>query len=124
MMLLVSEQQQTEQGEESGIERRRGLRIAQTRPVKVLEPSIGRYYGGQTQDISSTGLRLELPASALVRAGKVINIHVGLGASGSALANRRQMMPARVVWIDRSQPGKLSAGIEFVATTSAHLDAA
>jgi hypothetical protein len=123
-MLLVSEQQTEQQGEESGIERRRGLRIAQQRPVKVLEPSIGRYYPGQTQDVSSTGLRLELPASALVRAGKVINIHVGVGTSGSVLANRRQMMPARVIWIDRSQPGKLSAGIEFVATTSAHLDAA
>jgi hypothetical protein len=123
MMLLVTEQQ-TEQGEESGIERRRGLRIAQQRPVKVLEPSIGRYWGGQTQDVSSTGLRLELPASAAVRPGKVINIHVGLGETGSALANRRQMMPARIVWVDRSQPGKLAAGIEFVATTSAHLDAA
>ena len=124
MMLLVNEQHQTEQGEENGIERRRGLRIAQQRPVKVLEPSIGRYYPGQTQDVSSTGLRLELPASAMVRPGKVINIHVGVGATGSALANRRQMMPARVVWVDRSQPGKLAAGIEFVATTSAHLDAA
>src|SRR5690242_16447948 len=119
MMLLVSEQQaEQQQGEESGIERRRGLRIAQQRPVKVLEPSIGRYYGGQTQDVSTTGLRLELPVSAPVRAGKTLNIHVGLGATGGALANRRQMIPCRVVWIDRSQPGKLSAGIEFLATTS------
>jgi hypothetical protein len=124
MMLLVSEQQTEQQSEESGIERRRGLRIAQQRPVKVLEPSIGRYYGGQTQDVSTTGLRLELPVSAPVRPGKTLNIHVGLGATGGALANRRQMIPCRVVWIDRSQPGKLSAGIEFLATTSAHLDAA
>ncbi|HTL27710.1 MAG TPA: PilZ domain-containing protein [Tepidisphaeraceae bacterium] len=123
MMLLVSEQQ-TEQNEESGVERRRGLRIEQQRPIKLLEPSLGKYYGGQTKDVSSTGLRLDLPVSAAVRPGKLVNIHVGVGASGGVLANRRQMIPARVVWIDRSQPGKLSAGIEFLASISARLDAA
>ena len=106
-------------------ERRRGLRIAQHRPVKVFEPSASRYFPGQTQDVSATGLRLELPISAPVIPGKVLNIHVGLSESGSALANRRSMIPARVVWVDRSQRGsKLIAGIEFVATTDAHLEAA
>ena len=124
MMLLVSEQQTEQQSEESGIERRRGLRIAQQRPIKLLEPSIGRYYGGQTQDVSSTGLRLELPAGAAVRPGKIVNIHVGVGNTGGVLANRRQMIPARIIWVDRSQPGKIGAGIEFMASISAHLDAA
>src|SRR5437016_4181021 len=106
-------------------ERRRGLRIAQHRPVKVFEPSASRYFPGQTEDVSATGLRLELPMSAPVIPGKLLSIHVGLSDSGSALANRRQMIPARVVWVDRSQPGnKLMAGIEFVATTGAHLEAA
>ena len=122
----------TELGEQIGevessnpAERRRGLRIHQQRPVKVFEPSASRYYPGQTEDVSATGLRLELPLSAPVIPGKLLSIHVGLGESGAALANRRQMIPARVVWIDRSQPGnKMMAGIEFVATTAAHLDAA
>ena len=106
-------------------ERRRGLRIQQHRPVKVFEPSAARYFPGQTEDVSATGLRLELPLSAPVIPGKLLSIHVGLSESGSALANRRSMIPARVVWVDRSQPGnKLMAGIEFVATTGAHLEAA
>jgi hypothetical protein len=108
------------------VERRRGLRIAQNRPIKVLEPTSARYFGGQTADISSTGLRIELPVSAPVRPGKVLSIHVGLNLAGESLANRRQMIPAKVVWVDRSRgsTGKLTAGIEFLATIAAHLDAA
>jgi PilZ domain-containing protein len=106
-------------------ERRRGLRIAQHRPVKVFEPSASRYFPGETQDVSATGLRLALPMSAPVLAGKLLCVHVGLSEFGSALANRRSMIPARVVWVDRSQRGSmLIAGIEFVATTDAHLEAA
>src|SRR5438552_8762209 len=107
------------------IERRRGLRIHQARPVKVFEHAASCYYGGQTYDISATGLLLELSASAVVRPGKVLSIHVGLSDSGSCLANRRQMIPARVVWVDRSYgDGKLVMGVEFVTSIAAHLDAA
>src|SRR5262245_11851271 len=106
------------------VERRRGLRIAQHRPVKVFEPSASRYFPGQTEDVSATGLRIELPISAPVIPGKLLSIHVGLSETGSALANRRSMIPARVVWVDRSEPGtKLIAGIEFVATNGAPLEA-
>jgi hypothetical protein len=85
-----------------------------------------RYFGGQTADISSTGLRIELPVSAPVRAGEVLSVHVGLNRAGETLANRRGMMAAKVVWVDRSRAGtgKLLAGIEFVASSAAHLDAA
>ena len=132
MMLLAREAALAESGEREaerqGIERRRGLRIAQARPVKVFEATSARYFGGQTEDISATGLRIELPASAPVRPGKVLSIHVGLNASGEALANRRQMIPAKVVWVRRSAPGttgaKLMAGIEFLASIAVHLDAA
>jgi hypothetical protein len=108
-------------------ERRRGLRVRQARPVKVYEAAGARYFGGQTEDISATGLRIELPASADMRPGEVLNIHVGLNRGGSMLANRRQMMPARVVWVDRcgrSALGYLVAGVEFLANISAHCDAA
>src|SRR3954471_12738607 len=80
-------------------ERRRGLRIRQNRPVKVYEPTTSRYFGGQTEDISVAGLRVELPAYAPVRIGEVLSIHVGLNQSGQTLANRRGMIPARVVWV-------------------------
>jgi len=111
----------------SGIERRRGLRIAQDRPVKVFEPVSSRYLGGRTFDVSTTGLRIELPGSASVRPGKLLSIHVGLSRTGESLANRRQMIPAKVVWVDRStdMSGKtLSAGVEFLSSIAAHLDAA
>jgi hypothetical protein len=109
-----------------GSERRRGLRIQQNRPVKILGTQGGKYFGGQTKDISSTGLRLELPAHAVVRCGETLSIHVGLNSSGGSLANRRQMIPARVVWISRSNPRAptLMAGVEFAATLSAQADAA
>lgn len=109
-------------------ERRRGLRIRQNRPLKVFEPTTSRYFGGQTCDISSTGLRIELPASMPVREGHVVTIHVGLDGSGQALANRRTMIPAKIVWVERSvgasNKPQVMAGVEFVASIAAHLDAA
>lgn len=126
MTMLMTEPARLTTTDSDGIERRRGLRIRQNRPVKVLEPTSARYFGGQTADISSTGLRIELPVSAPVRPGVVLSIHVGLSGSGQTLANRRQMIPAKVVWVDRGRAGtgKLVAGIEFLASIAAHLDAA
>ena len=51
--------------------------------------------------LHKAGLRIELPLSAPVGVGRLLNVHVGLSSSGESLANRRQMIPARVVWIDR-----------------------
>ena len=109
------------------VERRRGLRIHQTRPIKVFEPTACRYFGGHTEDISATGLRVELPPSVAITVGKLISVHVGLNERGEALANRRQMMPARVVWVHREYEidrPVLSAGLEFITSISAHQDAA
>ena len=111
----------------SGSDRRRGLRIEQDRPIKVYDPLSSRYFGGKTCDVSSTGLRIELPASIPVREGKTISVHVGLNDQGQALANRRSMIPAKIVWIERSTEfgnPKLMAGVEFVVSIAAHLDAA
>ena len=109
-----------------GSERRRGLRIRQHRPVKVFEPAARRYYGGRTGDISTAGLRIELPLWATVRPGEEIAIHVGLNRKGESLAHRRQMVSARVVWVKRSagKQARLEAGVEFVASITAHLHAA
>jgi len=110
----------------SGSERRRGLRISQQRPVKVYEPWSTRYIGGQTHDVSATGLRIELPVSAPVVEGKLLSIHVGLSDQGETLANRRQMIPARVVWVKSGDWGRttVTAGVEFTASIGAQLDAA
>lgn len=108
-------------------ERRRGLRIQQARPIKVYLPYAARFFGGQTHDISATGLRLELPRGTPVETGKLLNVHVGLDTTGSALANRKQMIPARIVWVDRSGKAKgmpLIAGIEFLASITTRANAA
>jgi hypothetical protein len=125
-MLMISEQMRLADTD-SVIERRRGLRIEQDRPVKVLNPIGLKYFGGTTRDISSTGLRIEVPLSAPVQAGEELAVHVGLSDRGMSLANRRHMMRARVVWIDRSKgrkTGKMQLGVEFMASISAGLDAA
>ena len=108
-------------------ERRRGLRVAQSRPVKVLDAIGGRTLIGNTVDVSATGLRVQLPAEAALRVGEVLGIHIGLSRVGERLANRRQMVPVRVVWVDRPS-GKfntsLVAGVEFATGIGAQLDAA
>jgi hypothetical protein len=126
-MTLLMPDAEIELNDEPGSERRRGLRIRQQRPVKIFEPMAGRYFGGQTEDVSSTGLRVELPMSASVRPGESLHIHVGLNSIGQSLANRKQMLAARIVWVNRSagrKNGKLEAGVEFLSSIAAHLDAA
>lgn len=107
-------------------ERRRGLRVPQNRPVKMLMPTAGRYVPAQTEDVSATGLRLEMPAWAPVLPGHLVSVHVGVSNGGSALANRRAMIPCRIVWVDRSsqEQGKVMAGVEFLTAISAQKDAA
>ena len=112
---------------QAAAERRRGLRIRQQRPIKIFEPTTHKYFGGQTHDVSATGLRIELPLATPVGPGHVVNIHVGLSDRGESLANRRQMIPAKIVWVDRKpdfRTGRLTAGIEFISSIAAHLDAA
>jgi hypothetical protein len=112
---------------DDGRERRRDVRVMEKRPVKVYDAAAAKYFGGQTEDISSTGLRLELPAFSPIEEGDTLSIHVGLNRQGESLANRRQMIPAKVVWVnrqDRRINGRIEAGIEFLSNISAHLDAA
>ena len=135
-MLLLSENMSEARTMEAdalglGAERRRGLRIRQHRPIKIFEPMTHKYFGGKTQDVSATGLRIELPLSTPVRPGKLLNVHVGLSDRGESLANRRQMIPAKIVWVSRTPgtapdfaAGKLTAGVEFISSIAAHLDAA
>jgi hypothetical protein len=127
MLTFMEAREAMEAARGDGSERRRGLRIQQARPIKVYEPGAARYFGGQTQDISSTGLRLEVAASMPLREGKILSVHVGLNEQGQTLANRRNMIPARVVWVDRSggmSNRTVSIGIEFLASIAAQQDAA
>ena len=79
MMTVVREfENEIEESHETGGgERRRGLRITQHRPVKVYEPSSGRYVGGQTEDILP-GRVLGLHQIALVQAGDEVRVVLDL----------------------------------------------
>lgn len=112
------------------IERRRGLRIRQYRPVKIFESTLSRYYAGHTRDISATGLRIELPSSIPIRQGNVLSILVGHADPSNPsqnLAHRRQMVPARVIWVNHASGrsrDRITLGIEFLNSVAAQLGAA
>ena len=84
LMLQDAMDVETESPESCGSERRRGLRIQQNRPIKVLDTIGGRYLRGQTRGISATGLQIELPVHATVRMGEMLNVHIGLNRTGEA----------------------------------------
>jgi len=104
------------------LDRRRAQRVSQERPVKVYEPAASRFFGGRTRNVSSTGLQLEFPSFVQLRAGRIINVHIGINEGGQPLANRRSMTPARVVWItpDATDPTKLLVGVEFLSYITAN----
>jgi len=108
-------------------ERRRGMRVRQSRTVKIFEPIAGRYVGGRTIDLSSQGLRVEMPARAGLRQGEIIKVHVGTASGTGAVANRRPMIPARVVWITAKKNTlrpTLVAGLEFEADIDSKIQVA
>jgi hypothetical protein len=126
MMLVQQDRFEAEQDELDSTERRRGLRIRQSRPVKVLDMLGGRFFGGQTRDVSATGMRLELPVDAQVQVGATLHIHVGATAGGDTLPNRRSVLPVRVVWVraGRGLDRALTAGVELATTISSQRYAA
>ncbi|HZZ41616.1 MAG TPA: PilZ domain-containing protein [Tepidisphaeraceae bacterium] len=103
-------------------DRRQGLRIPQNRPVKLFHPLANRYIAAQTLDLSPTGLRLSLPTSTPVATGALLQIHVANTVS-SPLASKRSMIPARVVWLDRTADA-LQIGLQYVSATSTAISAA
>ena len=99
-----------------GRDRRMGLRVPQTRGVKVFHPAANRYIPAQTIDLSPTGLRVTLPASAAVAPGAVVQVHVE-SAGSNGVAAKRAMIPATIVWVDRSGSAVM-AGLRYQAAGS------
>jgi hypothetical protein len=104
-------------------ERRRGLRIKQSRPVKIYEPRTSRYFPGQTADISLNGLRLSLPLSTPIVTGNTICLHLSSPHSNCAFASRTQMIEAKVVWMQREST-QLLVGLELLSTAAIQSSAA
>ncbi len=118
-MVLVRDQDIAD--ESLHLERRKAPRVEQDRPIKVYEPSASRFFGGCTRDVSSTGLQVEFPSFVQLRPGRLINVHIGIHEGGQPLANRRSMIPARVVWMRTSEEANQNVivGLEFLSYISA-----
>jgi hypothetical protein len=97
-------------------ERRRGMRVEVSRPVKLLEPRTRRFIAGRTRDASPAGLKLELPATSALGVGSRVEVYVGVDGDGT-VASRRAMLPARIVWMRRGDASanstRVLAGIEL-----------
>ncbi len=100
------------------MERRRGLRVAERRPIKVFEPITGRFFGGSTRDVSTTGLRLTLPSKCPVREGSELRLTIGQPGGSGALVPRRSMVHAQVVW-SRQTPNGTDVGVELSSSVQA-----
>lgn len=130
MMTLVPQERLTTEVSETTaprMDRRRGMRVQNRRPVRLYEPLANQYIPGWTRNIGSAGLCIELPTFTKVRPGRVITLHVGVSMTGHPLANRRSMIPARVVWtrIEQDEQGEqLIVGVEFLASITAESNAA
>ena len=62
-----------------------------------------------------------------LKPGEVLLVHVGQNRGGAALANRKSMIPTRVVWMKREtdlRGAVVTAGLEFSVAIEARLDAA
>ena len=104
----------------ANLERRRGLRIKQQRPVKIYEPRTARYYPGQTADISHSGLRLTLPPSTPIVTNNILSLHI---SSACAFAFKAQMIEARVIWMRRDSE-QVVAGLELLSSAAVQSRAA
>jgi hypothetical protein len=118
-MVLVSDREVVD--DVLHLDRRRAPRVEQARPVKVYEPAASRFFGGRTRNVSSTGIQVEFPSFVQLRPGRLVNVHIGIHEGGQPLANRRSMVPARVVWMnaDPNADGTLVVGLEFLTFVSA-----
>lgn len=118
-MVLVLDREST--NDTLHLDRRRAPRLSQQRPVRVYELSSSRFFVGQTLNVSSTGLQVEFPPFAQLPPGRLVNVHVGIEEGGRPLANRRSMVPARVVWSKQVTEDRecVRAGLEFLSFTTA-----
>lgn len=118
-MVLVYDRESTE--DTLHLDRRRAPRIVQQRPVRVYEPSASRFFGGKTLNVSSTGLQVEFPPFVQLSPGRLVHVHIGIEEGGRPLANRRAMVPARVIWSKQVTEGRecVLVGLEFLSFATA-----
>lgn len=108
-------------------ERRSATRVKISRPVRVIDLTIGRHAAGRSRDVSATGMKLEIPVTNAIREGDTIHVDVGTLAGIGPLAGRPHVIPARVIWIRREHKllrPLLTAGVEFSLELDAMINVA
>ncbi len=93
-----------------GRERRAAARQPQQRTVKLTDMQGLRYWGGQTVDVSDSGLLLALDGPALP-VGSTVRVAVAWGGQG--FLRESDLVPARVVRCLRSPSGQFMVALEL-----------
>ena len=109
------------------LERRVGSRVKIARPIKVVDLANGRHIAGRSRDVSSTGMRLELPMTNGMRPGDTVHVDVGMLSGLGPLTGKPRVIPARVVWVNRQHKmlrPLLTAGVEFAPEWDAVINVA
>lgn len=108
-------------------DRRRRPRASIEQTVKLYDPVSGRYFAGHTQDVSDSGLRLELPARVPARAGQTALVYIAASHMGRGLIDHAALIPIRYVWVRREtdeQGERCVCGVEVLADSVSARNAA
>ena len=100
-------------------DRRRRVRLALERTVKLYDPASDRYFAGHTIDVSDAGFCLELPAKTPARAGQTAMVYVA-AADRRGVIDHAELVPVRYVWVRRDAGGRAEGercvcGVEVLA---------
>jgi len=77
-------------------DRRRDPRFPITRPVKLQCLTTGRYYGGHTRDVSSSGIMAQLSNPSLMVPGQRVKVAIA-EHEREAIISADRLFPATIV---------------------------
>lgn len=96
-------------------ERRRHVRVAVNQPCKIHDSRSGKYIAGQTQDISSGGLLVELPRVVSFKPGDEVHVGVALKRR-QTLLRCNEMIRARVTRALHTADDQTLLGLQLLQT--------
>jgi len=100
-------------------DRRRHPRVAVKQPCKIHDPRGGKYCAGETQDMSSGGLLIELPRLISLKPGDEVHVGVALKRR-QALLRCNEMLKAHVTRALHTVDDRTLLGLKFAQPQSKH----
>ena len=100
-------------------DRRRHVRVSVNQPCKIHDPRSGKYIAGQTQDMSSGGLLVELPRLMSLKPGD--DVHVGVALKRrQALLRCNEMIRTVVTRVMHTVDDRTLLGLKFAQPHAQH----